>query len=166
MRHVVDLATQSHSSDLKRFQDFYAQLQNLQRLIQTAQKSPNDVNAQRTVASMWKARGQPQFALPEYITITRLAPTDYDAQKNVVLLSLQQGRLDDAQPALVAAASLAPESEKGVWQNLQVALNAQKAGQFDQALSAAQAALALAGDADKALLQAYVSTLQGLSGIK
>ncbi|HEX7588094.1 MAG TPA: tetratricopeptide repeat protein, partial [Anaerolineae bacterium] len=166
MRHVVDLATQSHSSDLQPFQDFYAQLQNLQRLIQTAQKSPNDVSAQRTVASMWKARGQPQFALPEYITITRLAPTDYDAQKNVTLLSLQQGRLDDAQTALVAAASLAPENEKAVWQNLQVALNAQKARQFEQALAAAQAALALASDADKAILQAYVSTLQGLSGIK
>jgi tetratricopeptide (TPR) repeat protein len=166
MRHVVDLATQSRSPDLQRFQDFYTQLQNLQRLVQAAQKSPNDVNAQRAVAAMWKARGQPQFALPEYITITRLAPNDYDAQKNLVLLGLQQGRLDDAQTALVTAASLAPESEKSMWQNLQVALNAQKAQHFDQALSAAQAALALANDADKATLQAYVSALQGLSGIK
>ena len=166
MRHVVDLATQAHSSDLQRFQDFYAQLQNLQRLIQAAQKSPNDVNAQRTVASMWKARGQPQFALPEYITITRLAPNDYDAQKNVAFLSLQQGREDDAQAALVAAILLAPEGEKALWQNLQVALNDQKARQFDQALAAAQAALALASDADKTTLQGYVSTLQGLSGIK
>jgi tetratricopeptide (TPR) repeat protein len=166
MRHVVDLATQSHSSDLQRFQDFFGQLQNLQRLIQTAQKSPADVSAQRAAASMWKARGQPQFALPEYITITHLVPTDYDAQKNVALLSLQQGRLDDAQAALVAATPLAPDNEKGMWQNLQVAVNAQKTRQFDQALSAAQAALALASDVDKPALQAYVSTLQGLSGIK
>jgi tetratricopeptide (TPR) repeat protein len=166
MRHVVDLATQAHSADLQRFQDFYNQLQNLQRLIQTAQKSPNDVTAQRNLAAMWKARGQPQFALPVYINITHLAPTDYDAQKNVALLSLQENQLDTAQAAVVAAAPLAPQNEKAIWQNLQVAINAQKARQFDQANSAAKAALALASDADKPALQAYLSNLQALSGIK
>ncbi len=161
MRHVVDLATQSHSQDLSRFQDFATQLQNLQSLIQTAQKSPNDVTAQRNLAALWKARGQPQFALPVYMTITRLAPGDYDAEKNVALLSLQLNQLDQAQTAVVAAAALAPANEKAIWQNLQVAINAEKAKQLDQALSAAQAALALAGAADKPTLQAYVTTLQG-----
>ncbi len=160
MRRVVDLATQARSPDLARFQDFYNQLQNLQRLIQAAQKSPNDANAHRSVAALWKARGQPQFALPEYQTIARLAPADYDAQKNIALLALQLNRLDDAQAAVVAAAGLAPENEKAIWQNLQVAINAQKARQFDQAIRAAQAALALAGDADKPALQAYVTVLQ------
>ena len=160
MRRVVDLATQARSPDLARFQDFYNQLQNLQRLIQAAQKSPNDANAHRSVAALWKARGQPQFALPEYQTIARLAPTDYDAQKNVALLALQLNRLDDAQAAVVAAARLAPENEKAIWQNLQVAINAQKSRQFDQAIRAAQAALALAGDADKPALQAYVTAVR------
>jgi len=160
MRRVVDLATQAHSPDLQRFQDFYGQLQNLQRLIQTAQKSPNDVTARRNLAALWKARGQPQFALPEYQAITRLAPTDYDAQKNVALIDLQLDRLDDAQAAVVAAARLAPENEKAIWQNLQVAINAQKSQQFNQSISAAQAALALASDADKPALQAYVTALQ------
>jgi tetratricopeptide (TPR) repeat protein len=166
MSRVVDLAAQAHSADLPRFQDFYAQLQNLQRLIQAAQKSPNDVTAQRNLAAMWKARGQPQFALPEYQTIARLAPNDYDAQKNIALLSLQQNQLDTAQAAVVAAASLAPDNEKAIWQNLQVALNAEKARQFDQAIRAVQAALALAGDADKPALQSYLNALQALSGIQ
>ena len=160
MRRVVDLATQAHSADLPRFQDFYSQLQNLQRLIQAAQKAPNDVTAQRNLASMWKARGQPQFALPAYQTIARLAPTDYDAQKNIALLSLQQDQLDTAQAAVVAAAPLAPANEKAIWQNLQVAINAEKTRRFDQAISATQAALALAGEADKPALQAYIAALQ------
>ena len=163
MRHVVDLATQAHSLDLQRFQDFYSQLQNLQRLIQAAQKSPNDVTAQRNLASMWKARGQPQFALPVYLTIARLAPTDYDAQKNVALLSLQQNQLDSAQAGIAAAALLAPANEKAIWQNLQVALDAQKTRQFDQAIRAVKAALALASDADKPALQAYIAVLQDKS---
>jgi hypothetical protein len=72
---------------------------------------------------------------------------------------LQVNRLDDAQRALVSAAALAPENEKPVWQNIQAALNAQKANQSDQALKAAQAALALAPDADKTALQTWVNTI-------
>jgi tetratricopeptide (TPR) repeat protein len=166
MGKVVDLAKAAQSTDVTRFQDFYAQLQNLQSMIQAAQKAPSDVSAQRSLAALWKARGQPQFALPVYQTVARLAPTDYDAQKNVALLALQSNRVDIAQTAIVAAAPLAPETEKAIWQNLQVALNAQKTLQIDQALKAAQAALALAGTADKPSLQAYVTLLQGLTANK
>ncbi len=112
------------------------------------------------LASLWKARGQPGFALPEYAAIVRLAPSDYDAQKNLALLNLRLNHPDDAQRALVAAVSLAPENDKPMWQNVQVALNAQKMGQLDQALKAAQAALALTGEADKPTLQAYVALLE------
>jgi tetratricopeptide (TPR) repeat protein len=160
MRRVVEIAAQARAPDFSRFQDFYNQLQNLQRVIQAAKNSPNDPNARRSLAAIWKARGQPQFALPEYQALVRLASNDYDAQKNVALLSLQLSRLDDAQAALVRAAPIAPENEKGMWQNLQVALNAQKARQSDQAIQAAQAALALAAEADKLALQAYLNQLQ------
>ena len=47
-----------------------------------------------------------------------------------------------------------------MWQNIQVALNAQKTNQFDAALKAGQATLALAPDADKSAVQAYVNALQ------
>ena len=160
MRRVMELVSPTQTADYSRFQDFYAQLQRMQGAIQATQKSPNDVTAHRTLAVMWRARGQPQFALPEYQAIARLAPNDYDAQKNAALLSLQLNQTDDAQRALVAAAALAPENEKAMWQNVQVALNAQKTGQLDQASKAAQAALALASAADKPALQAYVTFLQ------
>ncbi len=159
MRHLMELVPTTRA-DYARFQDFYGQLQSLQRTIQTAQKSPNDVTARRTLAALWKARGQPRLALPEYQAIARLAPNDYDAYKNLVLLNLQTDHPDDAQSTLVTTVTLAPENEKPFWQNIQVALNAQKAGQFVQAVKAAQAALALAADADKPVLQAYVTLLQ------
>ena len=161
MRSVMDLLSPTRTSDYQRFQDFYAQLQNLQRAVQNAQKSPNDVSAHRTLAAMWKARGQAQFALPEYQTVARLIANDYDAYKNLTLLNLQLNNPDDAQRALTTATTLAPENEKPIWQNLQMALNSQKAQQLDQALKQAQAALALSGDADKPALQAYVTLLQG-----
>jgi tetratricopeptide (TPR) repeat protein/O-antigen ligase len=160
MRHLLDLLSPQRTSDLQRFQDFYGQLQNLQKQIEAVRKAPNDVPARRTLAQAWKARGQPQFALTEYQALARLAPNDYDAQKNVAFLSLLTNLLDDAQRALTSAAALAPENEKPMWQNIQVALNAQKTKQFDAARQAAQAAVALAPDADKSALQAWVNTLQ------
>jgi Tfp pilus assembly protein PilF len=164
MQHVVDLATAAQSTDLSRFKDFYGQLQNLQNEIRAAQKSPGDAAAQSSLAALWKARGQPQLALPVYITVTRLSPTNYDAQKNVALLALQLNRLEDAQGAIVAAAALAPDNEKGIWQNLQAAVNSQKTQQFAQALKSAQAALALAAGPDKPAIQAYIAALQGQAG--
>lgn len=146
--------------DYERFQNFYVQLQNLQRAIQGAQQSPGDVNAHRSLAALWKARDQPQFALTEYQTVARLAPNDYDAQKNVALLNLVMDHLDDAQRALTLAAALAPDNEKGMWQNLQVALNSQKTQQYEGALRAAQAAASLAAEADKQVLQVYMAQLQ------
>ena len=160
MRHLLDLLSPQRTPDFQRFQDFYGQLQNLQRQIEAVRKSPNDASARRTLAQTWKARGQAQFALPEYQALARLAPSDYDAQKNIALLSVQTDRVEDAQRALVSAAALAPENEKPMWQNIQVALNAQKTNQFDAALKAAQATLALAPDADKSAVQAYVNALQ------
>ncbi|MCL4487028.1 MAG: O-antigen ligase family protein [Chloroflexi bacterium] len=161
MRQVMTLLSPTGNSDYARFQDFNSQLQNLQSAIQAVQKAPNDVNAHRTLASLWKARGQPQFALPEYQAIARLAPNDYDANKNLALLNLQESNLDQAQSAIVTAAALAPDNEKPMWQDLQAALNAQKAKQKDEALKQAQAALAIAAEADRPALQAYVSQLQG-----
>jgi len=155
----MNLLSPQRTPDYQRFQDFYGQLQNFQKQIDAVRKSPNDIAARRALAQTWKARGQPQFALPEYQALARLAPNDYDAQKNVAFLSLQTNHPDDAQRALVSAAALAPENEKPVWQNIQVALNAQKTNQFDAALKAAQAALALAPDADKATLQAWVNAI-------
>ncbi|MBI4789829.1 MAG: O-antigen ligase family protein [Chloroflexi bacterium] len=160
MRGVMDLLSPTRTPDFQRFQDFYTQLQNLQRAIQNAQKAPNDVGAHRTLAAMWKARGQAQFALPEYQTVARLAPSDYDAHRNLVLLNLQLNQPDDAQRALTAITPLAPDNEKPLWQNLQMALNSHKAQQLDQALKQAQAALALAAEADKPAVQAYVTLLQ------
>ncbi|MEW5718092.1 MAG: tetratricopeptide repeat protein, partial [Chloroflexota bacterium] len=162
MARLMNLLSPQRTPDYQRFQDFYGQLQNLQKQIDAVRKAPNDVTVRRALAQTWKARGQPQFALPEYQALARLAPSDYDAQKNAALLSLQTNRLDDAQRALVSAAALAPENQKPLWQNIQVALNAHKANQPDQALKAAQAALALAPDADKAALQAWVNALQVL----
>ena len=165
MRRVLALIPTTRS-DYARFQDFNNQLLALQKDYQAAQKSPNDLEAHRTLAARWKGRGQPQFALTEYQAIMRLAPKDYDAQKNSALLNLQLGNLDDAQTALVIASALASDLDKPLWQNVQAALNAQKAGQFDQALKFAQAALTQASDLDKPTLQAYVTALQNKSGGK
>ncbi len=159
MRRLLDSISPEHP-DYQRFQGFYVQLQNLQRAIQAAQKSPSDVNAHRSLAALWKSRDQPQFALSEYQTVARLASNDYDAQKNVALLNLVTDHLDDAQRALALAVALAPDNEKGMWQNLQMALNNQKTQQYEGALKAAQAALSLAADADKQVLQVYAAQLQ------
>ncbi|MBI5034936.1 MAG: tetratricopeptide repeat protein [Chloroflexi bacterium] len=150
----------NNRSDYARFQDFNNQLLALQKDYQAVQKSPNDIEAHRTLANRWKGRGQPQFALPEYQAIARLSEKDYDAQKNIVLLNLQLGKIDDAQRTLATAAALAPDGEKPMWQNVQAAINAQKAGQIDQAVKSVQAALTQATDADKAALQAYLASLQ------
>ncbi|MBM3127544.1 MAG: tetratricopeptide repeat protein [Chloroflexi bacterium] len=159
MARLLATLSPQRTPDYQRFQEFYNQLQNLQKQIDAVKNAPNDVAARRALAQTWKARGQPQFALPEYQALARLAPNDYDAQKNAALLSLQTNHPEDAQRALVSAVALAPENEKGMWQNIQVALNAQKTNQLDAARQAAQAALALAPDADKAALQAWVSAL-------
>ncbi len=159
MRVLMDMLS-SRTPDYQRFADFYTQLQNLQKAIQAAKNAPNDVNAHRTLAAMWKARLQPQFAVPEYQIVVRLMPNDYDANKNIALLSLQLNQLDDAQRALTTAAALAPDADKSFWQNVQAALNAHKAQQYDQAIKSAQAASSLASDADRAAVQAYITMLQ------
>jgi tetratricopeptide (TPR) repeat protein len=159
MRALLELVSPQRTADFQRFQEFYGQLLTLQKQMEAVRQSPNDVAARRALAQTWKARGQPEFALPEYQALARLAPQDYDAQKNIALLSLQTRRLEDAANAIVQAAALAPENEKGLWQNLQVALNAYKMQQLDTARQAAQAALALAPQPDKATLQAWVDTL-------
>ena len=76
--------------------------------------------------------------MPEYQAIARLSERDYDAQKNIVLLNLQIGKVDDAQSTLATASGLAPDAEKPMWQNIQAAINSQKAGQIDQAVKSAQ----------------------------
>ncbi len=159
MRALLNLLSPQRTLEFQRFQDFYAQLLTLQKQIETVRQAPNDVAARRALAQTWKARGQPEFALPEYQALARLAPQDYDAQKNIALLSLQTQRFDEAGTAILQAAALAPENEKGLWQNLQVALNAYKMHQLDAARQAAQAALALAPQSDKAALQAWIETL-------
>ena len=163
VRRAYDLAVQARSTDAQRIQEFSNQLQALQKAIQTAQKSPDDLNARRTLANAWKARGQLELALPEFQAVARLAPNDYDAPKNLVLIGAQLNRLDDAQAALPSATALAPDNEKPIWQNIQVAINAQRTRQFDQSIKAIQAAIALAGDADKPALQAYLTLLQNTS---
>ncbi|MBI5303720.1 MAG: tetratricopeptide repeat protein [Chloroflexi bacterium] len=159
MQRMMELYAPSNP-DYARLQEFLRQLQNLQTAIQNAQKAPNDPKPHRDLAAMWRARGQPQFAVPEYAIVARLAPTEYDAQKNLALLNLQLGKMDDAQSALVAAVALAPENEKSFWQNAQAVLNAHKARQFDEAMRAAQAAVALAPENDRPALQAYIQLLK------
>ncbi|MBI3741381.1 MAG: hypothetical protein HY257_06455 [Chloroflexi bacterium] len=159
---MLDLLPSTRNADYARFTQFYSQLQTLQRAIQTAQRAPNDIAAHRAVATLWKGRGQPQFALPEYQIVLNLAPFDYDAQKNIALINLQLLQTDDAQRALIAAAAIAPAAEKPFWQNLQMALNDYKAQRYDSALKFAQAALALATEADKNAVNAYVNKIQEL----
>jgi len=159
MRHVLELVP-PNNPDYARMQDFNSQLLTLQKTIEAVRKSPNDVAAHKTLAAMWRSRGQPQFALPEYQAIVRLAPTDYDAVKGAALMNLVLANLDEAQRGIIAAAALAPDKEKAIWQNLQSALNNQKTQQFDKALKDAQAAQALAVEADQAIIQIYVNQLQ------
>lgn len=159
MKHVLELVP-PNNSDYARMQDFNSQLLTLQKAMEAVRKTPNDLAAHRTLAAMWRSRGQPQFALPEYQAVARLAPGDYDALKGAALMNLVLGNLDDAQRGITAAAASAPDKEKAIWQNLQSALNNQKTQQFDKAVKDAQAAAALAVDADQAVIQAYVSQLQ------
>lgn len=158
MRHILEIVP-TQNQDYARFQEFNASLLSLQRALAAVQKSPSDVNAHRTLGGMWKSRGQPEFALPEYQTVARLAPDDYDAAKSIALIELGLSRTDEAQGAISAAAALAPDKEKPIWQNLQSALNNQKLRKYDDAAKDGQAALALAGDADKPAIQAYINLL-------
>lgn len=165
MRHIIELVP-AQNPDFARFQEFNTSLLNLQRALAAVQKTPNDANAHRTLAAMWKSRGQPEFALPEYQTVARLAADDYDAARNIAFIDLALSKTDEAQGAISKAAGLAPEKEKPVWQNLLSALNNQKLRQYDLAAKDAQAALALAVDADKPAIQAYVNLLQEQVGGK
>lgn len=159
MRHVLEIVP-PQNPDNARMQDFNNQLVNIQRAIEATRKSPNDIPAHRTLAALWRSRGQAQFALPEYQTVAKLAPNDYDALKGIALMNLVLTKVEDAQGSIIAAAAIAPDKEKAIWQNLQAALNDQKSQQFDKAVKDAQAALALAVDADQAAIQAYISQMQ------
>ncbi len=158
MHHILEIVP-TQNQDYARFQEFNASLLNLQRALAAVQKSPDDVNAHRTLAAMWKRRGQAEFALREYRTVVRLAADDYDAAKNIALIDLGLSRTDEAQGAISVAAALAPDKEKPIWQNLQSALNNQKLRKYDDAAKDAKAALALAGDADEPAIQAYINLL-------
>lgn len=162
MRHVLELVP-PNNPDNARMQDFNSQLLSLQKAMEAVRKAPNDVAAHRTLAAMWRSRGQPQFALPEYQAIVRLAPTDYDALKGAALMNLILNNLDEAQRGITSAAAIAPDKEKAIWQNLQSALNNQKTQQLDKAVKDAQAAMALAVEADQAIIQIYVNQLQSLA---
>lgn len=159
MKHVLEIVPPSNS-DYARMQDFNSQLLTLQKAMEAVRKAPTDLAAHRTLAAMWRSRGQPQFALPEYQAIVRLAPSDYDGLKGAALMNLVLGNADDTQRGITAAAASAPDKEKTVWQNLQSALNNQRTQQIDKAVKDAQAAAALAVDADQAVIQTYVSQLQ------
>lgn len=162
MRHVLELVP-PQNPDNARMQDFNNQLLTLQRAIDAARKSPNDVTAHRTLAAIWRGRSQYEFALPEYETIARLAPNDYESSKGIALMHLILAHLDEAQRAITTAAALAPDKEKAVWQNLQSALNDQKSQQLDKAIKDAQAAQALAVETDQPIIQIYVNQLQALA---
>jgi tetratricopeptide (TPR) repeat protein len=138
MHHILEIVP-PQNQDHARFQEFNASLLNLQSALAGVQKSPNDVNAHRTLAAMWKARGQAEFALPEYQTVARLAADDYDAAKNIALIDLALSKTDEAQGAISAAAFLAPDKEKPIWQNLQSALNNQKLRKYADATKDARA---------------------------
>ena len=160
MRRVLDLYPDTRGETYKRFQEFYNHLQSIQRAIQAAQKSPNDIAAHRTLAAVWKARGQASFAIPEYETVARLAPNDYDAHKNLALLNLQMGNWDAAGRALKTAVAFSPEIEKALWRNMQSALDFQNARQFERAVSSAESGLAIVGNDDKPAVQGYLEKLK------
>jgi len=162
MRRVLDLLPPSRSADYQRFQQFLAQLQALDRAMQAAQKTPPDLTAHRTLAALWKARGQPQFALKQYQSVLGLAANDYDARKNIALAQFALLQVDDAERDLLAVMFAAPDHEKVMWQNVLMAINDHKLRAYERALLSARAALALAGDADKTFLQMYIQKTQEL----
>lgn len=133
---AIALIPSSDPTTIKKYQDFRAGLVTLQQASAAVKAAPNDPEAHRALAKGWLARGQVDFALPEYMQVLDLLPSDYDAHRMVTLLLVQKDQLKDASNVITATLNLAPTNERPFWQQLGVVLAAAQQGQTAAALSA------------------------------
>jgi tetratricopeptide (TPR) repeat protein len=161
---AIALIPTSDPTTLKKYQDFRAGLASLQQSISAAKTAPNDPEAHRTLAKAWLARGQAEFALPEYEKVLNLLPNDYDANRMVALLLVQDAQLADARSAITTTLTLAPANERPFWQQLGVVLEAAQKGQNDSALATLDALIKSVDPKDNVTLQALRQLSTKLKG--
>ncbi len=138
----------------KRYEDFRFTLVELQKALDAANASPQDVELQRAVAQQWLARGQIDFALPAYQRVLALKPDDLDAQRQVTLLLIASDQLTEAQAHLAFVLAHAPAEQAALWQGLNRVLSDIAANNTDDAISQLDALVKNADKNDFALMSA------------
>ena len=161
---AIGLIPASDSTTLKKYQDFRSSLVGLQQEINSANTTPGDPEAHRNLAKGWLARGQFEFALPEYRHVLKLLPNDYDANRMVSLLLVQRDQFTDAWSTITATLALAPAIDRPFWKQLGAILEAAQKGQNDTALAALEALTESVDPKDNVTLQALHELSTKLKG--
>lgn len=161
---AVALISASDTTSRQRYGDFRNGLVALQQAISATKASPNDAETHRTLAKAWVARGQPQFALPEYQQVAALLPTDYDSHRMVALLLVQRNDLVAASSAITPTMTLAPEKDRPFWDQLAAVLTAALRGQNQTALADLKSLMKSVDPQDSVTLQALKDLSTKLGG--
>lgn len=161
---AISLIPESDPTTLQKYSDFRAGLNTLLKSITAAKAAPGDPEVHRTLAKAWLARGQIDFALPEYQRVSSILPGDYDAYRMVVLLLLQRDRIADALSVITKTLTLAPEAQHPFWQQLTSILGAAQSGQNAAALASLDALIKGVDPKDTVTIQALRTLSTKLRG--
>jgi tetratricopeptide (TPR) repeat protein len=161
---AIGLIPTSDTTTLQKYKNFRTGLASVQQAINAVKATPDDPEAHRKLAKGWLARGQVEFALPEYQQVLRLLPNDYDAHRMVALLLLQRDQLTDASSVITATLTLAPANERPFWQQLGAVLEAAQMGQNGAALASLDALIKSVDPQDNVTLQALRQLSNKLRG--
>ena len=148
----------------KRYEDFRFTLVELQKALDAANASPNDVELQRAVAQQWLARGQLNFALPAFQKVIQLQADDYAAQRSIVLLLIATDQLAPATQQLAIAQKLAPESDQVFWQRLNAVITDIQTNNLPNATAQLEELAKSANSQDFALVSALRKLAEKLKG--
>ncbi|MBI4673336.1 MAG: O-antigen ligase family protein [Chloroflexi bacterium] len=157
---------QADSTTRKRYEDFRFTLVQLREALDAVQAAPNDPEAHRAVANQWLARGQIDFALPEFVKVLELKSDDYSARRNVALLLIAKDQLTQAAQSIRQLQPVAPASDQTLWQRLDLILTALSSGDTNQALTQLEELAKQADKQDYALVSALrlLATKLGAAG--
>ncbi len=155
---------QADATTRKRYEDFRFTLVELQKALDAANASPNDVELQRAVAQQWLARGQLNFALPAFQKVVQLKADDYAAQRSIVLLLIATDQLAPATQQLALAQKLAPDSDQVFWQRLNAVIADIQANNLSNATAQLEELAKSANSQDFALVSALRKLAEKLKG--
>jgi len=161
---AIALIPDGDTAALQKYRDFRTGLLSLLTEMNAVKANPSDPEAHRALAKAWLARGQANFALPEYQQVVTLLPNDYDAHRMVALLLVQRDQLTDARGAITVTLTLAPEKERPFWQQLGAVLDSAREGQNATAVAALDALLKSVDPQDNVTVQALRELSSKLKG--